>query len=62
MFKPSSRCVAPHVNLEILRNKLFVAQVCDTLGATSAEKLVSIIESVSVPVMSKTLMYVHNCS
>ncbi len=46
MFKPSSRCIAPHLNLEVFRNKLFVVQVCDALNVDSSERLVQIIEEV----------------
>ena len=46
MFKPSSRCVQPHVNLEVVRNKLFGAGFCSAVGADTAEKLIHVLEEV----------------
>lgn len=44
MFKPSTRCRVPHVNREVLRNKLFNSALVDRRALSDSAQLVTILE------------------
>jgi hypothetical protein len=43
MFKPSARCVPPHINADVLRNQLYSSQVCEIYGIQSDKDLTKLL-------------------
>ncbi len=54
MFKASSNCRLPHVNIDVLRDTLFKSNVVGRTGAATAEQLIGWIKAKNDVVAQRT--------
>ena len=52
MFKSSARCVPPHVNADVMRNNIYVSQLCGVLNITTSNQLLQLLLSTNTALAS----------
>ena len=57
MFRSTSRCLPPYLNLEVLRAKLTASHICTKLQIHTAEKLVQVLEEINTQLSKKCTTY-----
>lgn len=57
MFRSSSRCSPPCLNLEVFRAKLLASQICSLLRITDSAKLLETLEDANAQLSSQPLSY-----
>lgn len=57
MFKPTAGCRAPHVNVDVLRNDIYMAETLPRRGFTSPEQLIDLLEQLNKQTASRWELY-----